>query len=94
MYIINIIQKENGYIEIELIDNPFSDRPNDLAFNGWVTDYQGAEISYDSDYYKRYVRVPVGNATEIEIHMYASWTNATVAYAGGELLLMKHKINY
>ena len=75
--------KENGYIEIELIDNPFSDRPNDLAFNGWVTDYQGAEISYDSDYYKRYVRVPVGNATEIEIHMYASWTNATVAYAGG-----------
>lgn len=74
--------QENGYIEIELIDNPFSDRPNDLAFNGWVTDYQGAEISYDSDYYKRYVRVPVGTQTEIEIHMYASWTNATVAYAG------------
>lgn len=72
--------KKNGTIEIELIDNPFADHPNDLAFNGWMTNYQGAEISYDDTYYKRYVSVPVGNAGEIEIHMYASWTNATVAY--------------
>lgn len=75
---------ENGYIEIELIDNPFSDHPNDLAFNGWVTNYRGAEISYDDEYYVRYVKVPVTYAGSfpqaIEIHMYASWTRATVAY--------------
>lgn len=75
--------KQNGTIEIELIDNPFADHPNNLAFNGWVTDYQGAKISYDDNYYKRYVNVPVGNMSEIEIHLYASWTEATVAYVNG-----------
>ena len=78
---------ENGYIEIELIDNPFSDAPNDLAFNGWMTNYRGAEISYDDNYYVRTVKVPVtyaGNLPQpIEIHMHASWTRATVAYVNG-----------
>lgn len=74
----------DGYIEIELIDNPFSYHPNDLAFNGWITDYSGASISYDSTYYTRTVRVPVtynGDVpNDININMYASWTNATVSY--------------
>lgn len=78
---------QNGYIEIELIDNPFSDHPTDLAFNGWVTNYQGANISYDSDYYTRYVKVPVtytnGIPNVIHIDMHASWTNATVSYVNG-----------
>ena len=75
--------KQSGEIEIELIDNPFASHPNDLAFNGWVTDYKGAEISFDEDYYKRYVKIPVGNVNQIEIHFYASWTDATVAYVNG-----------
>ena len=28
-------------ITIELIDNPFSYHPDDLMFNGWITDYAG-----------------------------------------------------
>ena len=80
---------ENNEIEIELIDNPFADHPNTYAFNGWVTDYKGAEVSFDEDYYVRYVHVPVtfsgGIPNEIEIHMYASWTRATVAYVNGSV---------
>ena len=66
----------NGYVTIPLIDNPYADRPNNRAFNGWVTDYVGAEVSLDVDTYTRYVKVPA--ASEINITMYASWTEATV----------------
>jgi len=68
---------ENGYVNIPLIDNPYADRPDNRAFNGWVTDYNGAEVSLDVDTYTRYVKVPA--ASEINITMYASWTEATVA---------------
>ena len=37
----------DGYVTIELIDNPFVNRPNDKGFNGWTTNYPGAKISYD-----------------------------------------------
>ncbi len=73
---------ENGYVDIELIDNPFTDRPNDKGFNGWVTDYPGAIISYDYDYYVRHVKVPVtytnGIPDDISITMNASWVKAKV----------------
>ena len=68
---------ENGYVTIPLIDNPFADRPNNRAFNGWVTDYDGALVTLDVDTYTRYVRVPA--SSEINITMYASWAEATVA---------------
>ena len=68
---------ENGYVTIPLIDNPYADRPNNRAFNGWVTDYEGAVVSLDTDTYTRYVKIPA--SSEINITMYASWTEATVA---------------
>ncbi len=68
---------ENGYVTIPLIDNPYGDRPDNRAFNGWVTDYNGAVVSLDTDTYTRYVKVPA--SSEINITMYASWTEATVA---------------
>ena len=78
-----IFPVENGYINIELIDNPFSFHPNDLMFNGWITNYAGATMSYDSVYYKRYLRVPVtftnGVPDDIEINLYARWTKGKKA---------------
>lgn len=73
---------ENGYVEIELIDNPFTDRPTNKGFNGWVTNYKDARISYDKNYYTRSVKIPVTYTNSIpnliEINMYASWVNATI----------------
>lgn len=74
----------DGYITIDLIDNPFSNHPNDLMFNGWVTDYKGASVSLDNTYYERSAKVPVtysnGKPNEINITFYASWTEGKVAY--------------
>lgn len=73
---------KDGYITIELIDNPFTDRPTDKGFNGWITDYQGVTISYDSNYYIRYAKVPVtitdNKPDQIEITFHANWYNASV----------------
>ena len=72
----------NNQITIELIDNPYAMRPTDKAFNGWVTDYDGAYVTYDSDTYTRYLTVPVtSTASAISITLYASWTEATTTTA-------------
>ena len=76
--------KDDDYIEIDLIDNPFTDRPTDKGFNGWVTDYSGTTISFDKVFYERKAKVPVkysGNkATTININFYAAWHDAFVGY--------------
>lgn len=70
--------QSDDYIDVELIDNPFTVRPTDMAFNGWVTDYSGAKLSYDSNYYVRYVKIPVtytnNKPSDININMFSSWT--------------------
>lgn len=82
----NTADKSDDYVLIELIDNPFTDRPGDRGFNGWYTDYQNAKISYDSNYYERYVKVPVtykdSKPEKIDITMIAKWTTAKVSYVG------------
>ena len=69
----------NGYVTFDLIDNPWANRPTDMAFNGWVTDYTGAVISLDTDIYVRSVKIPVSNVSEpVSITFYSSWTIASV----------------
>ena len=68
----------DGYVTFELIDNPFGNRPTDMAFNGWVTDYNGAFVYLDNDTYVRYVRIPVTDVSQvISIQFRASWVEAT-----------------
>jgi hypothetical protein len=68
----------DGYVTFELIDNPYGNRPDDLAFNGWITDYPGAYIYLDTDTYVRYVKIPVDDVSQvISIEFVASWVSAT-----------------
>ena len=68
---------ENGYITIELIDNPYADRPDDKAFGGWITDYENAYIWYDADVHVYYAKVPVSDVSSIvNIVFYARWVPA------------------
>lgn len=82
----NTTDTSDDYVLIELIDNPFTDRPNDKGFNGWYTEDRTATISYDNDYYKRYVKVPItykdNKPEKVDITMTAKWMNAKVSYAG------------
>ena len=88
---------ENGYINIELIDNPFNNHPDDTVFNGWITDYQNAKISYDDTYYTRTLTVPVtytgGIPNDIEITMHASWIKGAVSYVNGSFNSVFNDLN-
>ena len=79
----------DDYIEILLIDNPFTDRPTDQGFNGWNTNYMGVTLSYDSNYYERSAKVPVTYTNnipnKIDITFNASWTTATIHTSNGSI---------
>lgn len=83
----NTADTTDDFVEVELIDNPFSDRPKYMAFNTWITNYPNAEVSLDKDYYIRKVKIPVtynGNKpNNIVIDMYASWLYAKKANVTG-----------
>lgn len=80
----NTENKDDDYVTIELIDNPYTDRPTDKGFNGWITNYISAHITYDNDTYTRYVKIPItytqDKPNKIEIELYASWIDANVQY--------------
>lgn len=71
----------DDFVEFELIDHPWTKRPNNQAFNGWVTDMPGATITLDMDKYVRKVRVPItyqgSNPKNIVIDFYSTWIDAT-----------------
>lgn len=68
----------DDYIEFNLIDNPFSYRPNDRVFNGFITDKLNAEISLDMNTYTRKVKIPVtyvdDKPEDIIIDFYSVWS--------------------
>ena len=71
---------EDGYITIQLMDHPYGDRPDDMGFGGWVTDYEGATVWYDDDIHYYFAKVPVHDVTQtISIVFYARWVPATVS---------------
>ncbi|MDD3453672.1 MAG: hypothetical protein PHN42_05330, partial [Bacilli bacterium] len=80
----NTASLSDDYITIELSDNIFTDRPENKAFNGWITDYNGAKIYYDSTTYTRYVDVPITYSSSIpntiNLDMYSTWIDATISY--------------
>lgn len=49
----------DDFVEFDLIDNPFANRPANKAFNGWLTEYPNATIEIDRDIYVRKVKIPV-----------------------------------
>lgn len=74
----------DGKVTIELIDNPFTNRPNDKGFNGWISDTSNTLITFDYDNYKRYAIItPTKNGdkyNDIILNLHASWINAKVSY--------------
>ena len=77
----------DDYIDYVLIDNPFTNRPTDQGFNGWTTQYRGAFVYYDDEYYERHVKIPISYSNnkpnKIDITFNASWVDATIYYTNG-----------
>lgn len=74
----------DDYVEFELIDNPWAARPGDRVFNGWVTTYSGVTNNINTNYYYRYIRVPVtysnGVPVAINITFNTAWFLGKIAY--------------
>lgn len=82
----------DGKIKIELIDNPFTQRPTGKGFNGWVCDDTASSselcstltFSYDDDKYIRYVTLPAPTSVDdngfkkVTINLKASWIDAKI----------------
>lgn len=66
-------------IDIELIDNPFSGRPDDMAFNGWYSEDNDITLYIDPTYYTWHAIIPMNGETEKVVELYASWVEATMA---------------
>lgn len=94
---LKVLPVEDGHVLIELIDNPFTNRPNDLVFNGWVTNFKGAKITLDRSVYKRYAKVPVefenGYPKKINITFNASWVPGAISYAGNNFRNAFYNLN-
>lgn len=73
----------NGKVKIELIDNPFTNRPVGKGFNNWVLYDGNGIISFDSELYKRYIEVDVlsenAKPQDINISLHATWVDAAVS---------------
>ncbi len=71
----------NNTLDIELIDNPFSGRPTDMAFNGWYSDDSNIEVYLDKTFYVYHAVINVNPNTDFQVvSLRASWTGADVAY--------------
>ena len=72
----------NNSVTIELISNPFTNLPEDKAFNGWVTDYSGVTIN-NTSYGTKTITIPVtytNNVPDpIEISFNTSYVPATIS---------------
>jgi len=82
------IPVSNNKITIELIDNPFTNRPNGKGFNNWISDTNDVTLSFDYNKYKRYATVSVtpsegGGYTPIALSFHASWIDAQISNMTG-----------
>ena len=74
----------DDYIEIELPDNIFTDRPTNKGFGGWMSNYPGTTLSLDRVHYVRSIKIKVtytdGIPNPMDINFYAIWVDAEVQY--------------
>lgn len=75
---------ENNQVKITLIENPFTNRPTNMGFNGWVSSTKNVTISYEYTLNERVATVPVTKTSDgyedVVISLHASWTKAKVSY--------------
>ena len=93
----NTEDQSDDYIKIKLIDNPFTNRPKEKGFNGWFTDNEKATISFDKDYYQRYVTIPItyqdGKPEKVELTLTAKWIEAKIINVGSNFNTAIQRLN-
>ena len=78
---IRCVPVQNGNISIELMENPFMDKPTGYGFGGW-TPSSGTVIK-DAQNLTYSLTAPASG--DITVNLYANWVQATVVYLNPDL---------
>lgn len=70
----------NGKITIELVDNPFMDKPTGYGFGGWTS----SEGTITKDSNTNVQTITAIASSNMTLNIYANWTEATVVYLNPE----------
>ena len=70
----------NGNVSIELMDNPFMDKPTGYGFGGWT--YNGNVVTKDSHTKTQTLTISASGAITVDLYTY--WAPATVVYLNGD----------
>ncbi|MBR1679044.1 MAG: hypothetical protein IJ704_00155 [Bacilli bacterium] len=77
------LEVKNNQVDLVLIDNPFTNRPNGKGFNGWVSQNIGVVVTLDSELYQRHASIPVtrneNGYNDLVLNFRASWVDAQTA---------------
>ena len=65
-----------GYVTLELMENPFMDKPTGYGFGGWTTSL--GTVTQDTKTLTYSLRAPASG--DITVNLYANWTQARVVY--------------
>lgn len=70
----------NGNISIDLIDNPYMDRPAGYGFDGWTTNEDEYNITINGDTKVQTLTTSLNGTKEIVIDLYANWKTAKIVF--------------
>lgn len=81
---VKCIPIEDGKVNVELIDNPFMDRPAGFGFNGWLSKESNTRISTDSSTFvqtlQRTLEANEIASKEVTINVYVDWKEASIVF--------------
>ena len=71
-----------GKVSVELIDNPYMDRPGGAGFNGWLSADAdaGHVITTNQKTFVQNISANVGEDRKVTINLYADWKEANVIF--------------
>ena len=78
-YIKCLPKDSNNNVSIELIDNPYMDRPAGYGFNGWKT-HEGYTISTNNLNKVQTLVANTNGAKEISVNVYVDWAKANYVF--------------
>ena len=71
---------KSGSVTLELMENPFMDKPTGYGFGGWNT--SAGTVTKNSNTLS--YTLTVSTASDITVNLYAKWESASVVYVNGE----------
>lgn len=70
-------------ISLDLIDNPYMDRPAGFGFNGWTTNESDYTITTHANTRLQNLSVAAEADKEMTINLYADWAEASIVFVDG-----------